>query len=80
MTSITGSYNAGVLAGVFYAEIDRFSFPALNAGRHRRPCRRCINSTVNNVFSSVAILMGNNQGGLIGRFDGDSRQSVDRVR
>ncbi|MEC9410047.1 MAG: autotransporter subunit C, partial [Pseudomonadota bacterium] len=30
------------------------------------------NSTVNNVFSSVAILMGNNQGGLIGRFNGST--------
>ncbi len=69
MTSITGRYDVGALAGrINYAEIDSVFVSALisSQGNAGGLAGKTGNSKVSNVFSSAAILQGNYQGGLIG--------------
>ena len=69
MTSITGSYNVGILAGeVTYAEIDSvYVSGVVNGGRTGGGLAGSTNdSTVSNVFSSADILEGGQQGGILG--------------
>ena len=69
MTSITGSYNVGILAGeVTYAEIDSvYVSGVVNGGRAGGGLAgRTSDSTVSNVFSSADILEGGQQGGILG--------------
>jgi hypothetical protein len=69
IASVTGSSDAGVLAGgTRYTNIDRiFASGMVNARFSAGGLAGSVsNSTVSNVFSSVNILTGRNQGGLIG--------------
>jgi len=69
MTSITGSYHVGILAGsVTYAEIDSvFVSGVVNGGRNGGGLAgRTSDSSVSNVFSSADILEGGQQGGILG--------------
>ena len=69
MTSITGSYHVGILAGnVTYAEIDSVYVSGVVSGGRTGGglAGKTSDSTVSNVFSSADILEGGQQGGILG--------------
>ena len=69
MTSITGSYHVGILAGnVTYAEIDSVYVSGVVSGGRTGGglAGKTSDSTVSNVFSRGDILEGGQQGGLLG--------------
>ena len=72
ITSVTGRYHVGALAGrINYAEIDSlFVSGIISSGRDAGGLvGETVNSTVSNIFSSAAIQTGRDQGGLIGNLD-----------
>ena len=72
LTSITGRYDIGVLAGAIqYAKVDRvFVSGAVNGGRYVGGLAGTISDSIaSNVSSSASILTGGNLGGLIGRIN-----------